>query len=175
MEKTEFTYERWVRKHTYGFVFAVFAVFVLNKIFSNLFAFNLNGILDFAVDIVLIVAGWYAYYHYVNRRKLFLCKGYYWVSDDVVHIQTESRTYLLTRIKKVTAVTLSFAFDSKYGHLSIAFEDEELTFVSRSKGSLQTFYGCELAPLLNAILDNNPQLTKNEDSDTWEAKSRAQG
>lgn len=170
MEKTEFIYVRWIRKYTYAFVIIVVAVAVLDVFVSKLFGFRVDGILGIAKDTLLVMVGWYVYYRYVNRRKLFSRKGYYWVSDGVVYIQTERRTYLLTRIKKVAAVTLSFLFDFKCGHLSIAFEDEELVLVSQSNKSIKNFFDCELAPLLNAILDNNPQLIENKESCTWETK-----
>ena len=134
---------------------------------------RLNGIFGFFVDFLLFVALLLLGYFIINHYKLFRHKGHYWVNDGIVYIQTKKETYSLENIECVCVSDWSFPGDFRHGQLTIKLKDNKLFFSSLPKYTIETFFDCDLAPLLDTILAHNPQLIKDEDLDLWEAKSTA--
>ena len=176
MKKTEFIYAKRMVKHIFAWAIAIFGLFTLSFLKGKFFGMHLNGILSFLVEFLLIfcfLSILSTAYRYIDRHNLFQCKGYYWVSNGVVYIQTKKETYSLENIECVCVSDWSFPGDFRHGQLTIKLKDNKLVFSSLPKYTIETFFDCDLAPLLDTILANNPQLIKDEDLDLWEAKSTA--
>ena len=153
---------------------ALISKIALDSLNDKFLGIRLNGIFGFFVDCLLFVALLLLGYFIINHYKLFRHKGHYWVNDGIVYIQTKKETYSLDNIECVSVSDWSFPGDYRHGQLTIKLKDNKLVFSSLPKYTIETFFDCELAPLLDTILAHNPQLIKDEDLDWWEAKSTAE-
>lgn len=174
MEKTEFVYSKSMLRFTSVWTIALFAKIALDSLNDKFWGIQLNGILGFFVNFLLFAALLAPCYYIINHYKLFQRKGYYWVNDGIVYIQTKKETYSLENIECVSVSDWSFPGDFRHGQLTIKLKDNKLFFSSLPKYTIETFFDCDLAPLLDTILAHNPQLIKDEDLDWWEAKSTAE-
>lgn len=174
MEKTEFIYSKSMLRFTSVWTIALFAKIALDSLNDKFWGIRLNGIFGFFVNFLLFSALLAPCYYIINHYKLFQRKGYYWVNDGIVYIQTKKETYSLDNIECVSVSDWSFPGDFRHGQLTIKLKDNKLVFSSLPKYTIETFFDCDLAPLLDTILAHNPQLIKDEDLDWWEAESTAE-
>lgn len=176
MEKTEFIYEKHARKVVIAWVIAMFLAATLVYFIRMFSGLQLNGVLSFVAELLLTGIIYIVCVRCFNYFKLFQYKGYYWVNFGNVYIEKNNKTYSLSTTKWVSAFVWRLVFNFGYGRLTILLEDGDRSFLfcSRTQKHLNSFFDCELAPLLNAILDNNPQLIENKDSGTWEVKNGVQ-
>lgn len=167
MEKTEFTYQCWYfRILCAGLIVPI--VFVISLIILSLA--DINDIIFLLINAVLAILGATLYYKYTENTPLFLKKGYCWIENGVVFIQTAKKVYEIKNVTWLRGCTTS-AYGSKAGMLIVKHEKLKTILFSKSSSTNTSFSATQLYPVFQAILSNNPQLKKDADLDDWyEAK-----
>lgn len=172
MEKTEFTYERFYLKCILVLIMASLAFLsgfaLLGQRTLGLVSDDfIHEVLWFILMVVFI--SWS--YKITKHLKFLRCKGFYWISDGVVHIQKKNKVYPLVNIQLVRTGSYSYILIEESGMLTVKTENKTLSFFSLADSSIESFSDCDLVPLLEAILSCNPQLVKDEDRDIWRANA----
>ena len=168
MGKVTFTYQRWLLRVLYLFIFLFFVIFAyadlaeLLRIQEDNFWYVISYIL-----INLSITGFY--FKYTKNCKWFLCEGAYWVEDGVVFIKTRKKTYELKNVKAIMGATL-FRGYAKSGMLKIDFGRKSITLFSPSKEGIKLFSDTLLYPLFELVLVHNPDLKRDDTPDYWYAE-----
>ena len=98
---------------------------------------------------------------------MFLKKGAYWVEDGTVFLEVNRKAYRLNSVKAVYGMTTSYFGLTKVALLKIETAERKLTLASPSIKRTECFSDSILVPLLETILENNPQLRKNTTVDFY--------
>ena len=160
MEKREFTYQRFFSR--------VFATLILACVVTSLFVLILGKLsaafysYGIYIGIALICLGFC--FQYTQSCKLFIGKGKYWVEDGIVVIEIGKKVYKLNDVKTLLAKKISFFgySYSKTGILKIGNGHKTIELMSLSNKDIKIFSDSELFPLFETILENNPQLKKDD-------------
>lgn len=170
MEKTEFTYERFYLKCILVGIMALAFASGLALLGRRIFGLASEGFVHELVWMILTFVFICCSHKITKHFKFLRCKGSYWISDGIVHIQKKNKVYPLVNIQLVRTGSYSAMTIEDSGMLTVKLENKTLSFFSLADSSIESFSDCDLVPLLEAILSCNPQLVKDKDRDIWRAK-----
>ncbi len=162
MKKEEFYYERWFLKVFCGlltvFTLAVAAQVLfetLTKITEENFWFDL-------ICITVVFFGISIYFRCTKGHKWFTRKGSFWSENSILFLRKGRKIYELKDVKVLFGSTFSFFGYAKTGMLKIDWGHKTLTLMAPSTKPVNSFSECELLHLFSAVLENNPNLSKDE-------------
>ena len=166
MEKTEFVYPRWFLRIACSWL-VLPLVFVLQHFLFRLFHIEQINFWFFVICIAVSFSGMSIYYKYTDRRKWFERTGSYWVEDGTVFIQKHNKLYRIQNANWLQGTTVSAYGLAKSGMLVVRFEGGKVVLVSSSNTREDAFSDSDLLDLFETILENNPNLIKDDKLDFW--------
>ncbi|MBE6670913.1 MAG: hypothetical protein E7593_01770 [Ruminococcaceae bacterium] len=160
MEKTEFTYIRFVSRLLYVLILIPF-IPLFDKLTNILNSKFLNTLIVFLFYLICCrICD-----KITQKCELFVGKGAYWIEDGVVSIKKGKKVYNLKNIRALYGTRIRNTFYTKTGMLKIDYGKKTLTLVSNSTTHIENFAECELYPLFNTIIECNPELEKDDTLD----------
>ncbi len=166
MKKTKFVYQRWYLRMTGSFLILPL-IFGLQLWLFDLLNIGRVNLLFSAVMLVTLSTGFNLYYKCTKNLKLFYKSGAYWVEDGIVYIQTHKKEYRIQNVVWLRGTTVSVYGLAKSGMLVVQFEGGKVVLVSSSNTREEAFSDSALLGLFETILENNPDLIKDEKLDFW--------
>lgn len=166
MEKTEFVYQRWFLRIACSWL-VLPLVFVLQHFLFRLFHIEQINFWFFVICIAVSFSGMSIYFKYTDRRKWFERTGSYWVEDGTVFIQKHNKLYRIQNANWLQGTTVSAYGLAKSGMLVVRFEGVKVVLVSSLNTRQDAFSDSDLLDLFETILENNPNLIKDDKLDFW--------
>jgi hypothetical protein len=120
-----------------------------------------------AVMLVTLSAGLNLYYKCTKNLRLFYKSGTYWVEDGIVYIQTHKKEHRIQNVVWLRGTTASVYGLAKSGMMVVQFGGGKVVLMSASIARNDRFSDSTLLPLFETILENNPDLVKDDKLDFW--------
>lgn len=166
MKKTRFFYQKYFLRAFCVIVIVPIAAF-LQYLFDIVTTVQEENFWFTWICDLAVFAGVFAYFKSTEKCRLFLKKGAYWVEDGTVFLEVNRKAYRLNSVKAVYGMTTSYFGFTKVALLKIETAERKLTLASPSIKRTECFSDSILVPLLETILENNPQLRKNTTVDFY--------
>lgn len=166
MAKREFIYQRWYLRMTGSFLILPL-IFGLQLWLFDLLNIGRVNLLLSAVMLVTLSTGFNLYYKCTKNLKLFYKSGAYWVEDGIVYIQTHKKEHRIQNVVWLRGTTVSVYGLAKSGMMVVQFGGGKVVLMSASIARNDRFSDSTLLPLFETILENNPDLVKDDKLDFW--------
>ena len=165
MQKTEFTYQRWYLRIFGAAIVLPFVVTIQVLVLNN---FVMPDWMFWLFCAFTTILGLVIYYIVTEKKPLFVKKGYYWIKNDIVYIQT-NRTYAVKNVTWLKGDTVN-AYGFRASMIVVEYGKTKITIFSDSIRKGIDFSQTSLYPIFNKILANNPDLKKDALSEYWYEK-----
>ncbi len=164
MNKTPFTYQRWLLRVFCAVVIDIFAIFSIYGLLE-LTRFTYYGFWFRFFMFAIVFAITHFYFKLTKHSKWFICEGNYWVEDGTVFIETRKKTYSLNNVTGISGTTFSFWGYNKSGMLKFDYNRKTLTLMSLEVEDIKSFSESGLYGLFETTRENNPELKKGDTYD----------